>query len=337
MISQIVFTLFLASNLAIAFTASAQGAKSSEATLIVENKTSSKIIKLEKDMQQLKTQLEIAEHNEKRASELLSLAQTVLGNAQEAMKTSQAEVHAIEAAMKIGGLVLAIVSVGLGFFGFRKYKDFTSHLDKEHERLNTHINSAQITIKAFRLSFEMLKSCILAFDRCKVIVENMAIWSNTAKDPDKREAARKVAFDETIQALDIIETVLPVRETDGRKMEDIKLIKENGDPPILGWAYQIYGFAKGNLASLSEETGSSGHQEALSLIEKGLELWPETNSGWYNAACFAWRVGKRDKTLSHLREAIKQLPSNAAKARKDSDFAKLWEDPGFKAITHQGL
>lgn len=344
-------SLFMTLILAVSVQCFGSEKRSSQTERNETDKTSNAILGLENQLQLLKLQLDNIEKHEKQAPDILSLAQTVLGNAQEAMKSSQAEVHAIETAWKIGGMFLAIIVTLLGIFGYKEYKDIKCILDAYKQKLDDHIADAQVTMKAFRLSFEMTKGAILAFDRCKVALDKLTIWLDSKQTRDASEAARRIAISESLKAVEILEGLIPagIRNkigdveqktssnlVDKQKQDNIDLIVQKGDPPILGWTYQIYGLAKGNIVTLSAENPSgNSYAEPLSFIEFGLKLWPETSSGWYNAACFACHLGEREKTLSYLRQATKRRPSIAADASKDPDFKSLWEDAEFMIITHQ--
>lgn len=333
--------LFLAISLACEFSALGEDARSPQVSAKASNWTDDSRISLDEDIKQLKARLDGSLNNEERASKILDIAEKVLANAEQAMTTSQAEIRTIETAWIIGGsavgIVIAIGGSLLGFFGFKEYRQVKSNLSAQQKTLSTHIDEALIIMKAFRSSFELLRASFLAYDSCSKAVDNLTTCLDQSIPPDKRKVAQQAAVTHTITALDLLEVMLPIKQNEKQKEEMAQLIELKGDPPILGWAYQIYGFAKGNMATLLGSQGTEDYKLALSYIENGLRLWPGSSSGWFNAACFACLASDKQKALTYLRESIKIMPSFARDASKEPDLKSLWQDAEFKAITHQEL
>ena len=99
----------------------------------------------------------------------------------------------------------------------------------------------------------------------------------------------------------------------------------------------------------SEASGYSGvgvtyyarnqYTDALLWYKKALEVNPDFGDAYYNMACIYALEGKKELALRYLRIAIlnRYLASySPEEIAKDEDFAKLREDPEFKALLRGG-
>jgi tetratricopeptide (TPR) repeat protein len=82
---------------------------------------------------------------------------------------------------------------------------------------------------------------------------------------------------------------------------------------------------------------NQGQEEAARReFEAGLEAYPDAWQGYYNLACAEAKLGNRDEALAHLRRAAEIDQAVVSKyAPDDRDFASLYQDPDFLAITGQ--
>jgi tetratricopeptide (TPR) repeat protein len=71
--------------------------------------------------------------------------------------------------------------------------------------------------------------------------------------------------------------------------------------------------------------------EAIALMEEGLEEKPEHPSILYNLACAESRAGRPLDALTHLQAAVRADPKYAERAREDTDFDPIRREPGFPA------
>jgi len=78
---------------------------------------------------------------------------------------------------------------------------------------------------------------------------------------------------------------------------------------------------------------SGANEEALKFIEKGLKGNPEDARALYLQADLLCRAGQLDEALESLGKAVKAEKSFRILAQNEIDFAPLWDDKRFKAIT----
>jgi tetratricopeptide (TPR) repeat protein len=71
--------------------------------------------------------------------------------------------------------------------------------------------------------------------------------------------------------------------------------------------------------------------EAIALMEAGLEEKPGNAAILYNLACAESRAGRTTDALAHLEAAIKGDPKFADRAREDPDFDPIRREPAFPA------
>lgn len=78
-------------------------------------------------------------------------------------------------------------------------------------------------------------------------------------------------------------------------------------------------------------------EDAIPLYEQALRVSPAHTLARYNLACALARTGRTAEALALLaefREAdCPECRARLARARKDRDFAALWKDPDFRAVT----
>ena len=77
------------------------------------------------------------------------------------------------------------------------------------------------------------------------------------------------------------------------------------------------------------------YDEALAIIDDGLEHKPDHPALLYNLARYEVLLGRPGDALPHLRTALEAEPLLVELAAKDDDFASLRDDPEFLAITRQ--
>jgi tetratricopeptide (TPR) repeat protein len=71
--------------------------------------------------------------------------------------------------------------------------------------------------------------------------------------------------------------------------------------------------------------------EAIRLHEEALAEKPDHPALLYNLACMEARGGRHLDALLHLKRAAELEPRWADRARRDSDFAAIRDEPGFPA------
>jgi tetratricopeptide (TPR) repeat protein len=71
--------------------------------------------------------------------------------------------------------------------------------------------------------------------------------------------------------------------------------------------------------------------DAIALMEQGLEEKPGNPAVLYNLACAESRGGRPLDALTHLQAAIRADSKYAERARDDSDFDPIRREPGFPA------
>lgn len=77
------------------------------------------------------------------------------------------------------------------------------------------------------------------------------------------------------------------------------------------------------------------YEEALAIIEEGLEHKPDYPALLYNRARYKALLGRPEEALPDLRTALENEPMLVEYAAKDDDFASLRDRPEFLAITGQ--
>jgi tetratricopeptide (TPR) repeat protein len=77
------------------------------------------------------------------------------------------------------------------------------------------------------------------------------------------------------------------------------------------------------------------YDEALAIIEDGLEHKPDHPALLYNRARYKALLGRSEEALPPLRTALEAQPMLVEIAAKDDDFASLRDDSEFLAITGQ--
>lgn len=77
------------------------------------------------------------------------------------------------------------------------------------------------------------------------------------------------------------------------------------------------------------------YEEALAIIDEGLEHKPDHPALLYNLARYELLLGRPADALPHLRTALEAEPLLVELAAKDDDFASLRDEPEFLAITGQ--
>ena len=91
--------------------------------------------------------------------------------------------------------------------------------------------------------------------------------------------------------------------------------------------WDVWGMKAGSLAKISK------FDEAISSINKGMELAPNQPVNIYNRACIYCLKGDKANALADLEKAISMNPFFKESARKDEDFKSLYDDEDFKKIT----
>ena len=77
--------------------------------------------------------------------------------------------------------------------------------------------------------------------------------------------------------------------------------------------------------------GEGRYADALESVRVALEHMPDHAGLHYNYACFATLAGDTsDDTFAHLRRAVELRPQFREDARRDDDFAAVWDDPRFE-------
>ena len=74
------------------------------------------------------------------------------------------------------------------------------------------------------------------------------------------------------------------------------------------------------------------YEDALEVYDKAIEIKPEFDSAWYNRACAFSLTNKKEDSLFNLKRAIELDISYKKRAKKDTDFEKLWDDSDFIKI-----
>ncbi len=74
-------------------------------------------------------------------------------------------------------------------------------------------------------------------------------------------------------------------------------------------------------------------EEAMKFVEKALKSYPDDVRVLYLLADLLCRSGQMDAALDALRKAVQGEKTYRILAQNEADFAPLWEDKRFKAIT----
>ena len=94
-----------------------------------------------------------------------------------------------------------------------------------------------------------------------------------------------------------------------------------------GWEWSFAAFSR-----LDGGDADSAREE----LEAGLAAYPDAWQGQYNYACFEMRMGNTDAALDRLERRPRSTPQVVAKyAPQDEDFAAVYDDARFLAITGQ--
>jgi quercetin dioxygenase-like cupin family protein len=114
--------------------------------------------------------------------------------------------------------------------------------------------------------------------------------------------------------------------------------KASGDATVLalgGTPGEVYeALDWGEAWSIHDESmrayGEQRYAEALAVVRRGLERFPDHPGLNYNYACFATLAGETDgETFSRLQRACELFPRFREQARADDDFAAIRDDPRF--------
>ena len=115
--------------------------------------------------------------------------------------------------------------------------------------------------------------------------------------------------------------------------------KATGDATVLvmggtpGEAYQALDWGEAwqvqseSMAAYVEQR----YAEALEIVRRGLERYPDNPGLHFNYACFASLAGEvDDETFAHLRKGVDGFPQFREQARTDDDLAAVRDDPRFE-------
>ena len=115
--------------------------------------------------------------------------------------------------------------------------------------------------------------------------------------------------------------------------------KATGDATVLvmggtpGEAYQALDWGEAWQVQ-SESMAAYGEQryaDALEIVRRGLEQYPDNPGLNFNYACFASLAGEvDDETFSHLRRSVELYDPFRQQARTDDDLAAVRDDPRFE-------
>lgn len=72
-------------------------------------------------------------------------------------------------------------------------------------------------------------------------------------------------------------------------------------------------------------------EDAIALIEPGLEAQPGHPALLFNLACAESRAGRTEDAIAHLRQAVEADPAYAERARADPDFDPIRGEADFPA------
>ena len=102
------------------------------------------------------------------------------------------------------------------------------------------------------------------------------------------------------------------------RLEDIKITLKTFDDY---YQHGVFSLNQGN------------HEEALQALKKANEMEPKEGKVWYLLADVLCRMGKKDKSLDHLKEAVKLDSFFGILAQNEADFDELKADKRFNLIT----
>ena len=91
--------------------------------------------------------------------------------------------------------------------------------------------------------------------------------------------------------------------------------------------WDVWGMKAGSLAKIGK------FDEAITSINKGVELAPNEPLNIYNRACIYSLKGDKANALADLQKAISINPSFKENAQKDEDFKSLYDNEDFKKLT----
>jgi hypothetical protein len=74
------------------------------------------------------------------------------------------------------------------------------------------------------------------------------------------------------------------------------------------------------------------YEGALAACEAVFERYPGNGLALFNSACMESLLGRRDKAIAHLGEALDTAPGLLEQAQKDEDFAPIRDDPRFQKL-----
>ena len=115
--------------------------------------------------------------------------------------------------------------------------------------------------------------------------------------------------------------------------------KATGDATVLvmggthGEAYEAFDWGEAwRVQSESMEAYvDQRHADALDVVRKGLEQFPDHPGLNYNYACLAALLGEADdETFDRLRRSVEAYPPFRDQARGDDDFDAIRDDPRFE-------
>lgn len=106
--------------------------------------------------------------------------------------------------------------------------------------------------------------------------------------------------------------------------DDAAVLAVGGKP---GQAHEISAWEYVFVAAPLTQAGR--FDEAIALMQEGLEEKPGDPAILYNLACFEARAGKTDEALDHLLTAAEANERFREYAQTDEDFAAIRDDPRF--------
>ena len=263
------------------------------------------------------------------SEKVTKIAEMVLKSTEEKFKVSQ---DLWDTATKILsvliGLGILIIS-GAAFLGYKNIKDINSKIPKLEilrdqilESQRKHEEDARKIGHALRSSVSALRELTVAYRLSSEALDLVTgLESSDQSEPSKKK--RHAAIRKIMRAERLVRTALT---------EENEIVAR-GDSSVVGWAYQILGFAVGELNRLSGRNTKGEFEKALGYLEKGLDSSSEQSSGWYNAACYAAILDKREKAVHHLKEAIRIDSDCGNAAATDPDFKTCYQDEDFRVLT----
>jgi len=122
-------------------------------------------------------------------------------------------------------------------------------------------------------------------------------------------------YDTEKELLDRAKVYLRMTQERGKK-ETVSL--KTGDDYIYQSIYKI---------------NSGAHEEALTLLEKAMEMKAEEGRVYYLMADAHILMGKADEAMECLKKAFQRDKAYRILAQNEIDFEPLWDDKKFKLIT----